>query len=250
MFRSLHRRVPALLLVHTLVLALGLSAAGQAAGAEPELTIPPRAATPVAVITPDFPAGATLPAGGVRVDVEGTVAPDGRFLARSLRTEGDFPNFVAAVAEVLPGWRFEPAVDEQACAPVASASHLSVWFERSDSAPRILVSRPTDESTPMPLPAYTLGRAPRIDYPFGMEGVEGGVKVLIQVRPDGGVASVKVRTSFPPGAFDHTAVSHAARTRVMWDDAEPEGNLCLQREYVFCFEGPPRVPYSKCRVRR
>lgn len=219
-------------------LAWALLGPASAFGQSPALEMP-KDATPLMVVTPEFPAGATAPAGGVRVDVSGTVRADGSFDPRAITAEGQPEAYVAAVAGVVKHWRFLPAVDDERCVPIDSPSTLSVWFEGSAAAPKIFVSRPKDPP-PVEPPPYESVWAPRMSF---SGNAEGQVRVLMLVSPEGRVKAANVRSSEPRGRFDSIVLRNALRTEVTWRSPGPARDLCAQREYRLCLGPGPGVDH-------
>jgi hypothetical protein len=226
--------LPSLCLALCLI-ALGSPAVQAQSGA---LEAMPREATPQTVVVPEFPAGAgTAPAEGVRVDVTGTVRADGSFEPLSISAEGGHAPFVAAVTSVVKWWRFLPAVDEALCAPVDAAFKLAVWFEGSAAQPRIFVSQPAAKPKAEPPPFESI-RDQRLTF---NGSVEGQVRVLMLVTPEGRVKSAQVRLSDPPGYFDKVVLGAARRTLVTWKSPVPVRDVCVQREYAMCFGSQPGI---------
>lgn len=197
----------------------------------------PKDATPLVVVTPDFPAGAAAPPGGVRVDVRGVVRADGSFEPEAITAEGQPEVYAAAVSGVVKLWRFLPAVDDEQCVPIDSSAKLAVWFEGSAQQPRIFVSMP-QASPPVGPPAFESISSPKLSF---SSSVEGQVRVLMLVSPDGRVQSAQVRSSEPPGQFDSIVLRNARRTVVTWKSPAPARDVCVQREYLLCLRQGPGV---------
>lgn len=193
----------------------------------------PTDATALTIVTPGFPPAATAPPGGIRVDVTGTVRANGTFEPQAITAEGDQAPYIAAVAEVVKGWPFLPAVDDAQCAPIDSTERLSIWFEGSAAEPRIFVSQPAPKPKVEPPPFESI-YAPRWTF-SGMR--EGQVRVLMRVSPEGQVKSTQIRSSSPPGYFDADVLRNAGRTIVTWKAPGPGRDICAQREYRMCL-GP------------
>lgn len=199
--------------------------------AQPDTFQSPGDALALIVVTPTFPAGATAPPGGVRVDVTGTVRADGTFEPASITSEGDQAPYIAAVAGAVTWWQFLPAIDRERCAPTDATAKLSVWFEGSAAEPRIFVSQPRPKPVE-PWPAFTI-TSPK----WNASGrVEGRVRVLMTMSPEGRVTSARILSSEPRGHFDADVLRATRRTTVTWS-VPPSRDVCMQREYLICL-GP------------
>lgn len=201
-------------------------------------------ATALTIVVPEFPAGATVPPAGVRVDVSGTVRANGSFEPISITSDGSQTPFTAAVAGVVKLWRFLPAVDEGRCAPMDAPSRLAIWFEGSAAEPRIFVSQPRAGPKVEP-PRFDSIWDPKSSY---TGSVEGQVRVLMLLSPEGRVKAAHVRTSSPPGYFDTAVLQVARRMLVTWTAPGPARDLCAQREYVVCLgsDAPPGARHPSC----
>src|SRR5882672_7043392 len=147
-------------------------------------------ATPLTVVAPAFPPNMSAPASGVRVDVVGTVLANGEIKPTSITADNEQRPFVDAVIDVLRWWRFVPAIDKQRCAPKDSESRFSIWFEGSAATPKIYFSFPKRETASDGGSNWVESiRAPKVEYPIDLLGVEGQVQVLYLVSPDGKVKS-------------------------------------------------------------
>jgi TonB family protein len=224
------------------------SLASSAAWAQSATLEMPRDATALRIVAPDFPPAATAPPGGVRVDVTGKVRANGTFEPEAIEAEGDRAPFIAAVAEVVKWWRFLPAVDPEPCVAVDGAAKLSVWFEGSAAEPRIFVSQPSEEPK-VQAPAFESILDRRLTY---SGEVEGQVRVLLLVSPEGRVKSAQIRSSSPPGYFDRAVLQAARRTIVNWKAPGPERDTCAQREYLMCLgtTTEPVTRHPACSVGR
>lgn len=214
-----------------MALAMSLAAFGASPARGQSATLEtPQDATTLLVVTPEFPAGATAPPGGVRVDVSGLVRADGSFEPHAITAEGQPDAYVAAVTGVVRLWHFLPAVDRARCVPIDAPAKLAVWFEGSAAQPRIFVSQPSAR-LPADPPPYESVWDRKLSY---TGTVEGRVKVLLLVSPEGRVKSAQVRSSEPRGFFDAAVLRAARRTLVTWKSPAPERDVCAQREYRMC----------------
>lgn len=236
----------------TLAAALLSIAGGRCAMAQSPLVIPVPSATALTIVAPEFPPDTSAGAAGARVDVEGAVLADGRFEFSAIRAEPGMERFAAAVQDVLKWWRFVPAIDGDACAPMTSHSRFAVWFEGSSAAPKVFVSLPKPAESVLRQTFVASFDAPSAKYPEKFFGVEGEVRVLRKVDPAGRVKAVAVRSSTPYGAFDGVVVAAAKRTRVTWNDPKPERDVCVEQVYRFCMQwkGDVRVGFNECNEAR
>lgn len=203
------------------------------------------------MVVPDFPAGASAGADGVRIDVTGTVLRSGELQFERMDVPQGQARFGEAVAQVLRWWRFVPAIDRAQCAPVDTPTTMSVWFQGTSEAPRVFVSYPTSEQPrPRPLDVDITGPAVRAD---GWDGrVEGMVRVLLWTTPEGRIVTAAVRASTPYGHFDAPVLESARQMRVAWRGPAPIAEICAEREYLFCARraGDARIRFDGCRGAR
>lgn len=229
----LHGPLITRLLGVALPLAMLATLAAPAALAQSAVLEAPGDATALTIVTPEFPPAATAPPTGIRVDVSGTVRADGSFDPQAITSDGEQAPFIAEVARVIKWWRFLPAVDNERCAPIDSPSRVSIWFEGSAAEPRIFVSQPPPKPKKEPPPFESIW-----DPKWSFSGtVEGQVRVLLLLSPEGRVKSTQVRSSSPPGYFDAAVQRAARRTIVTWRAPGPGRDHCAQREYRMCL-GP------------
>lgn len=218
-----------------LALALLMGAGGVAAAEEGSaLSGVSEFATPLTIVPPAFPANSTAPAGGVRVDIRGTVLANGQMDPESISAPDGFEAYVAAVTEVLKWWRFVPAADFDTCAAKAQAYSMAVWFEGSTASPKIDVAYPKAATKTDSIPSYESLSDVRINYPSRLLGTEGQVNVLMMIAISGEVTSVNVLSSTPYGVFDSAVLAGARRTTVRWKPPGPGKPACVRREYKFC----------------
>jgi TonB family protein len=233
------------------LLSLGLLPFADASGIlTPVLQSSPAVA--LTIVTPKFPAAHTVPAEGVRVDVSGTVLPAGNFQASAVSAPAGLQPFADAVVDVLPWWRFVPAVDNKACSAIAQEFAFAVWFEGTANKPRVFVSMPSRrESEPSPLYADLVESisSPEMTYPRRLRRLEGQVRVLMLFGASGNVEVVNVLSSTPYGAFDADVLDHARETTIKWKEPVPASGTCFGRTYNFCHEDGAKsgASLSSCR---
>ena len=165
------------------------------------------------------------------MDVTGTVRANGTFEPATITSEGDQAPYIAAVAGAVKWWQFLPATDRERCVPTDATAKLSVWFEGSAAEPRIFVSQPRPKPA-APLPSFAI-TSPKFD---ASGRVEGRVRVLMLLSPEGRVTSAQILSSEPRGHFDADVLRAARRTTVTWS-VPPSRDVCVQREYLICL-GP------------
>jgi TonB family protein len=208
-----------------------------------------RNALPVTIVAPEFPRDEVAPAEGVRVDVRGTVMPDGSLSEYTATAPEGRSGFAAAVREVIPWWRFVAGVDAQTCSVEAKPVELTLSFEGSSQAPRVFVSYPRDRLEDAMAPIGTLVEtvdAPTVKYPPKLIGVEGRVQVLYRIDANGQLAAVSVLSSTPYGAFDDVVLASARRTRFKWRADSPPRPVCGLRTFMFCMRGGVNLAYAEC----
>jgi TonB family protein len=209
-----------------------------------------RNAQPVTLVAPDFPRDAVAPGEGVRVDVRGTVMPDGSLTDYTAVAPEGQSVFAAAVREVIPWWRFIAGVDVNTCSVQAKPVELAISFEGSSQAPRVFVSYPRERLEDAMAPIGSLVEtvdAPTIKYPRKLMGVEGRVQVLYRIEANGQVAAASVLSSTPYGAFDEVVLASARRTRFTWRAQTPPSPVCGLRTFTFCMDGPVELAFAECR---
>ncbi len=220
--------------------------------AQSPLVSPAEIATPLTIVAPEFPANSSAKPAGTRVEVVGTVIANGEFEPTSILADAGEEQFAEAVRNVLRWWKFVPAIDLKRCAPTAAPSRFEVWFEGSDSSSHgFFLSFPKVAAT-MQAIQYTSIDAPGITYPRKFIGIEGEVRVLYLVDPEGRVKSAIVRSSTPYGAFDEVVLAAARETTVTWKDPKPASDLCLERTHQFCMQWrrETKVEFDRCRDQR
>ena len=240
-------RLRSSLAARLLCLALPLAALASSSALAQSATLEtPGDATALTIVTPAFPPAATAPPGGIRVDVSGTVRADGTFDPQTITAEGEHAPFIAAVEAVVKWWRFLPAVDMERCAPIDAPSRLSIWFEGTAAEPRIFVSQPPPKPK-VDTPPFESVSSPKWSF---SGTVEGQVRLLMLVSPEGRVKSMQVRSSSPPGYFDAAVLRAARRTIVTWTAPGPARDTCTQREYRMCLEpGAGVTRHAACATR-
>lgn len=235
----------------TLLLAAAMLTS-HAWSAEPLFSIVARSrnAQPVTIVAPDFPRDAVAPGEGVRVDVRGTVMPDGSLSDYAVVAPEGQSVFAVAVREVIPWWRFVAGVDAHTCSVQAKPVELAISFEGSSQAPRVFFSYPRERLEDAMDPIGSLVEtvdAPTIKYPPNLIGVEGRVQVLYRIEANGQVAAVSVLSSTPYRAFDDVVLASARRTRFEWRADAPPRPVCGLRTFMFCMEGPVKLAFAECR---
>jgi hypothetical protein len=89
------------LMVSPVAACVGLAATAASGQGTVTVVGGPRFATPAVVVSPKFPAIERALDQEVRVDISGSVLPDGTFKAETVTSENGEPAFIAAVTEVL-----------------------------------------------------------------------------------------------------------------------------------------------------
>jgi TonB family protein len=154
-----------------------------------------RAAQPVVIVAPTYPAAAARDRVEGTVDVHGLVLSDGNFDLK--RVEGERDDLKAAVKDVIELWRFVPGYGED-CSPRPVEAQLRVWFEMKDGKPSISISRPVKTPEPPRLDeaAGTLKAVKRSDPAYPPAAIrankQGKVEALLLVGEEGDVKRVEI----------------------------------------------------------
>ena len=219
-------------------------------GAEETTTEPPKIATVVTIVAPDFPAVETTGPVEFRVAVRGIVTAAGAFQVSEVVAPEVPQAFVVAVTERLRWWRFQPATDETTCTAAARPFAFSVWFEGTRADPHVYLSVPKAESPSTKKRSFASITVPPVRFPRDLLEFEGRVDALMAVDAAGNVVSSHVLSSTPFGVFDTVVLKAAAQAHVVWNDGEgpaPGATRCLVQAYTFCVSGGlPRFEYSGC----
>jgi TonB family protein len=228
------------------VLATSVIVGSARADTDPTLTDAPRDAKPITIIVPKVPTG-PIPVGGVKVDIVGRVQLDGALKPESVVAPDGHERFAEAVSEVLNLWRFEPAADYDMCVPKEVPIQLSLWFEGTVEDPQIAVTLPKRPQTELVNTRILSQRSPPLQYPTNMLGIEGRVKVLIRIAPEGDVLSATVLSGTAGGGFDYVARRAAAAMVFKWKDA-PDKPYCVVKTFQFCMGRADQVrfPFADC----
>jgi TonB family protein len=211
---------------------------------------------PILLVVPDIPKRDTADKLSIEIRVSGTVSDLGVLDSAEFSPSEGNEKYISAIKEVLPYWRFRPAVDDKLCAPVASSGVILVWFEEKDGKPSVSVSVPKSSSErETNKPAVSASRVtfkvrPKVDYPSDARrvGMEGSAELLFQVNPQGEVIQTKLRYSIPNKIFGDEAIRGARRAQFSLSAAGdvPEKNLCIVLPISFCLQSLATYPSQAC----
>src|SRR5258708_10685316 len=153
-------------------------------------------AKPLLIVTPEYPKNASPDKKHVEVRVRGRVTATGDFATADFSAGEGEEDFVQAVREVLPKWRFIPAIDRGECKAKEYDATLFVWFDMKSDGPAISASMPPKDAalpkregeaapTKFPRRKWT----PSMYYPVDARraGIEGTVIALLKVNKSGDV---------------------------------------------------------------
>jgi TonB family protein len=211
---------------------------------------------PVLVIPPTSPKPEPADKLPVEIRVGGRVGEDGVMMAAEFSPLEGNEKYIAAIKDVLPLWRFRPAVDEKSCAPVASNGVVLVWFEEKNGEPSVSVSTPRPippvasvDAKPRPAPR-TFRVGPKVEYPPAARraGLEGFAELLFLADEKGEVVGSKVLYSVPNNIFGDDALRGSRRVR--YSDAAPgadaQTTTCIVVPFAYCLSDGARYPNSAC----
>ena len=222
---------------------------------------PPRAvqsedkrARPVLIISPKFPDATPADKLPVEVRISGTVNEAGVLTSPAyLHSEGK-EIFIRAIEEVLPQWRFKPAVDEESCQTVSSVGTMSVWFEEKGGRPIVSVSMPLkskgEDALERIVDQYSFVRRPNFEYPQAARrvGMEGATELLFKVNEEGDVLQATLVFSTPNKVFGEAAIE--ATKRVKFVPRAPDKSArkirCIVFPLAFCLTDGADYPNSAC----
>ena len=198
-----------------------------------------RAAKPVIIVAPTYPEAAVREGREGTVDVAGTVSAGG--ILEDAKMTGASDDFIAAVREVMPFWRFTPLYGVDDCEPKPAPGAVRVWFEMKGGKPAISVSRGTaptagPEGSELPRELKALKRIePRYPQAAIRAGRAGDVEALVLIDDKGDVKSVTIVPSTTPALFGEE-VAHALR---QWKFEPPAGGkpVCASYDIQFRLHG-------------
>ncbi len=212
---------------------------------------------PILVVTPEFPKRDPSDVLPVEIRVSGSVNAAGSLDAAEFSPIEGNEKFINSIKEVLGLWRFRPAVDSKACAPVASNGVLLVWFEEKNGVPSVSVSTPkrqqvsvAPDAKPRPTPRVFISR-PKPEYPVGARraGMEGSTELLFSANHQGEVLQTTVLYSIPNKIFGDAAITGARRVKFSpgAPEVDPQKSVCILVPFKYCLSSGAIYPYSGCR---
>jgi len=210
-------------------------------------------ALPLFIVSPVFPGNISPDSLPVEIRVTGTVTLAGKFKEPAFSpAEGKAP-FVQSILDVLPGWRFRPAIDGVACNTKESQAVVIVYFEFKDGKPSISISSPvhreiTGVSQVFDGKSRGFARRPKTTYPISMSrrGIEGTVEVLVKADGEGEIVAKRIIYSIPSDDFGE-AVLDALKPVTFTKDTPPSStNVCYTYLTLFCMASGVDFPDPKC----
>lgn len=212
-------------------------------------------ASPVLVVSPKMPARSATDPASVEVRVSGTISASGLLEDARFEDGAGKEKYVAAVRDVLPLWRFKPAVDLDACTPRRQAGTVSVWFEDKGGKPAVSVSMPRSGGAADAPKAGGEGaivkvtHRPRADFPIEARdiGADGAAEVLVKLDAAGHNVRQTLLYSTPHSMFGTSAMASARDVQVALGGAKAQ---CVAVAYHFCIDKDVAYPNSACEVRR
>ena len=187
----------------------------------------------VALVAPDYPAGAVQRNETATLEVAGSINADGSLAMSTLRISGGNEMFVNAVKQVVPYWVLQPPIDAMTCESRAGEVRMRVWFEMAGGQPKVSVSPPSDPQAPAASAygevARKSGKAPFYPRAAQTKGLEGEVYAVAKVDRTGQVWNVHVRPGLNTAVFGPP--THNALMKWQFDVAGyPEGkpHICVE----------------------
>jgi len=215
-------------------------------------------ARPILIVPPKFPTREPTDMFPVEIRISGSVGETGELTSPVFLPVTGKEKFIRAIEEVLPHWRFKPAVGDE-CQPKRSDGVLSVWFEEKRDGPSVSVSTPVnknnakvteDDGKPHVTPRVYEWR-PKVDYPAAAHnaGMEGATELLFLVDLQGNVLQTKVLYSTPHKIFGEAAIQGSRRTKFSAGkpDEINKKTICILVPFLFCVSnGSAIYPNSAC----
>lgn len=210
---------------------------------------------PLLVVAPSFPKGASTEMLPVQIRVEGAVTADGNFRSPAfIPTEGR-EAFVRAISDVLPYWRFRPALDRKTCKTAESPAVFGVTFELKAGAPSVSVSSPAAEKvdgagTPLRGLHLVSTHGAKFPYEARQGAIEGFAEILVAIDSEGDIERKSIISSIPNALFGDAALEGLRHARFSRPDMSQSDfkTVCFVLPFNFCLSpGEARYPDSHCR---
>ena len=196
---------------------------------------------PLLVVAPAFPKGASLQMLPVQIRVEGRVTADGNFRSPVFLPAEGREVFVKAISDVLPYWRFRPALERKGCKTMEGPAVFGITFELKAGAPSVSVSSPAVEkvdSAGTSLRGLHLVSPPGAKYPYDSRqaGIEGFAEILVEVDSEGDIASKAIISSVPNALFGEAALEALRNARFSRPDMSQSEykTACVVLPFNFC----------------
>jgi TonB family protein len=192
-------------------------------------------------VPPEFPPSALKDKVGAQVSVRLQVSASGGI------DRIDFPNsedsvWTAAISEVAKYWLVAPAIDKISCKAIASEMFLRIDFEideRGKGRTFILQKQTRHKDSTTQLRNAVRKLPPHPDYPRSalVRGLNGRVRAVYQIQPDGSVSGI----TFPIEAPDNRGFGQAVRKvleQFKFEFLDDQGKserrpICVDGDYTF-----------------
>ncbi len=218
-------------------------------------------AQPLLVVQPRFPSSTPENFSKVEITLSGTIGANGKIRNATTSAPPGHGDFEKDVLEVAAMWRFIPAVDYAACAPVDAPGKVVVTFQIVNGKREILVTVPegykhdsSNKSTASSSESLdmTMQLARRVAYPeeaLRTGATEGYVIALAQVAKDASLKKSSILAATPTDNFSR-AVLRAVNGATFGFKANvpADKDMCIWIPFSFCFSGPADISMdSTCR---
>jgi tetratricopeptide (TPR) repeat protein len=217
-----------------------------------EVTAKDAYAQPLLIVPPVFPKNTSQELLPLELRMTGTVDAGGNFTLPVFTPAQNTTDFTRAVLDVLPYWRFRPALDRKACKAVDSKAVVNIYFELKEGQPSISVSSPARTNGAPGRPgSQAFVTRPTIQYPASMlaRGIEGSVEALMRVNGKGEVVERSLLFSIPKPEFGVATIEGLRRVEFSSDESikDLEATSCYTVPIKFCIEnGHPDYADPKC----
>ena len=225
-----------------------------------------RVAKPILIVEPKFPDQVSHENFPIEIKLRGTVTEKGQMTSFSFPSSDGREKFVAVIRDVLPTWRFMPALNHVICTTTDSEMTASVWFDMPNGKPSISVSMPrgtpdhpgpsteargrTDKWIPRRWKKTPQISFPRVAIRLDMEGA---AAVIVKVNWAGDIVDPILWYYTPHESFGDAALEgvRGASFEPRADDEEKSRLDCVVVPTEFCFgDSGARFPNSGCQRNR
>jgi TonB family protein len=247
------------------LLAAALPIHAEAQSFEPiEPTVETARALPVFIVTPTLPTGKALLLYPAVVELRGIIDAEGKLESYQLLGRAGDDEFIAAIKEIINFWRFRPALNRAACAPVKSQAVMRLIFRLRNGVPEIGMSKleavaeeksvaPDEQGAPRA--KRTLIKRPEVKYPLIAQRrrLDGVAVAAVKVDVDGNFSDPKIHYSSPIPAFGEALVEGVVSARMNTLDSslgmDRSKKTCMQFLMAFCMSDGADLSTRACRAR-